>query len=374
VDRAPRRRSPKWLKAALLLAVCVAASPQFPASAGDPDLKAMIKARQRFFGKSNVDALTGAVRKDRVIMSWFSVASYAASFNGHVVLVDAWVARGSHSGYVPTDPQEVAALDPEYIFVGHGDFDHVADAAEIVGISGAKVVGTRAHCDSIEEQLGEKIGCVAVFPADPPGGLQKDLSKLIPGVGITAVSHIHSSVEQPEQDDGGRLPCIPIWNAQDTAEHPPTPEDFQHLIEHLPDPRGGNILYQFRVGELAIVWHDTTGKLKEDAPEVIDRLKALPPTDIHFGAILAFGQVTNCFRDLRMYLDALQPDVFTPTHHDNFTWAIGANAEDLEPFVRAEIESIPEETRPKLFYTYDPDAYINPGLYTFNPKDKRWRD
>jgi L-ascorbate metabolism protein UlaG (beta-lactamase superfamily) len=360
--------------AALLLVASVAALPGSPATAGNADLKNMIQARQRFFGKSNVDPRTGAVRKDRVIMSWFSVASYAASFNGHVVLVDAWVARGSHSGYVPTDPEEVAALDPEYIFVGHGDFDHVADAAEIVGISGAKVVGTQAHCDSIEEQLGEKIGCVEVFPADPPGGLQKDLSNLIPGVGITAVSHIHSAVEQPEQDDGGRLPCIPIWNPQDTAEHPPSPEDMQHLFEHLPDPRGGNILYQFRVGELAIVWHDTTGKLKEDAPDVIDRLEALPPTDIHFGAILAFGQVTNCFRDLRMYLDALQPDVFTPTHHDNFTWAIGANAEDLEPFVRAEIESIPEETRPKLFYTYDPDAYIDPALYTFNPKDKRWRD
>jgi len=364
----------KRLMAALLVVMCAAALAQVPASAGDADTKRMIKARQRFFGKTNVDPRTGAVRKDRVIMSWFSVASYAASFNGHVVLVDAWVARGSHSGYVPTDPQEVAALDPEYIFVGHGDFDHVADAAEIVGISGAKVVGTQAHCDSISEQLGKKVGCVAVFPGDPPAGLQKELKNLIPGVGITAVSHIHSSVEQPEQGDGGRLPCIPIWNAQDTAEHPPTQEDFQHLIEHLPDPRGGNILYQFRVGELAIAWHDTTGKLKEDAPEVIDRLKALPPTDIHFGAILAFGQVTNCFRDLGMYLEALQPDLFTPTHHDNFTWAIGANAEDLEPYVREEIERIPEETRPELFYTYDPDAYIKPGLFTFNPKDKRWRD
>ena len=360
--------------AALLLVASVAALPAPAATAQNKDLKTMIQARQRFFGKSNVDPRTGAVRKDRVIMSWFSVASYAASFNGHVVLTDAWVARGSHSGYVPTSPEEVAALKPEYIFVGHGDFDHVADAAEIVGLSGATIVGTQAHCDSIEEQLGEPIDCVAVFPGDPPPGLQKDLGDLIPGVDVTAISHIHSGFEQPEQQDGGRLPCVPIWNAQDTAEHPPTPEDFQHLIEHLPDPRGGNILYQFRVGELSIAWHDTTGKLKEDAPEVIERLEALPPTDIHFGAILAFGQVTNCFRDLRMYIDALQPDVFTPNHHDNFTWAIGANAEDLEPYVRAEIESIPKKTRPELFYTYDPDAYIKPSLYTFNPKDPRWRD
>ena len=364
----------KRLAATLVLLMGVAVVPPLPASAGDPDLEQMVAARQRFFGKANVDARTGAVRKDRVIMSWFSVASYAASFNGHVVLVDAWVARGSHSGYVPTTPKEVAALDPEYIFVGHGDFDHVADAAEIVEMSGAKIVGTQAHCDSISEQLGEKVDCVAVFAADGPPGFSKELPNLIPGVGITAVSHIHSAFQGPEQDDGGRLPCPPLWNAGDTAEHPPTPEDFQHLVEHLPDPRGGNILYQFRIGELAIAWHDTTGKLKEDAPKVIDRLKALPPTDIHFGAILAFGQVTNCLRDLGMYLDALRPDVFTPNHHDNFTWFIGANAKDLEPYVREEIDRIPEETRPELFYTYDPEAYLDPSLFTFNPKDKLWRD
>src|SRR5688572_10037868 len=86
-----------------------------------------VEARQRFFGKANVDPKTGAVRSDRVILSWFSVSSYAASFNGHVVFLDAWISKGSHSGYVPTTREELIALDPEYIFVGHGDFDHAGD-------------------------------------------------------------------------------------------------------------------------------------------------------------------------------------------------------------------------------------------------------
>lgn len=362
------------LTAVLLALASVAVMSSLPAaSAANSDLEGMIQARQRFFGKSNVDPRTGEVRRDRVIMSWFGVASYAASFNGHVVLVDAWVPRGSHSGYVPTDPREVAAIEPEYIFVGHGDFDHVADAAEIVGLSGAKVVGTRLHCDSIEEQLGRPIGCVAVFPGDTPG-FSKELRRLIPGVGITAISHIHSSVESLEFADGGRLPCPPIWNAGDTAEHPPTPEDFVHLVNHLPDPRGGNILYQFRIGELAITWHDTVGKIAEDAPEVVERLEELGPTDVHFGAILAFGQATNCLRSLGTYIRAIAPDLFTPTHHDNFTYLIGANARDLEPFVREEIDRLPAKARPELFYTYDPDDYIKPRLFTFNPKDERWRD
>src|SRR5688500_1534823 len=64
-----------------------------------------VAARKRFFGASNVDA-SGRVRDDRVILSWFSVSSFAASFNGHVVLLDAWIARGSYSDYVPTTTEE----------------------------------------------------------------------------------------------------------------------------------------------------------------------------------------------------------------------------------------------------------------------------
>lgn len=343
-----------------------------PAAARAPD-RAMIEARQKFFGRTNVDARTGAVRADRVILSWFGVANYAAAFNGHVVLLDAWVPRGSHSGYVPTDPAELAALQPELIFLGHGDFDHAADAAEIASISGAPIVGTPEHCDSVRRQAGtNEIRCIEAAARAAPPGVSQELS-VLPGVEITAVTHVHSSFESPEYQDGGRLPCIPIWNAQDTVDNPPTPEDMAHLMTHLPDPRGGNILYQFRVGNFALTWHDTTGKIQEDAPQVIDVLETLPATDVHFGPILAFGQVTNCFRSLHAYIEALDPRVFAAAHHDNFTYFIGANAADLEPYVREELERFPATERPELIYTYDPADYLNPVPYTFEVSARRWR-
>lgn len=342
-------------------------------SEAKPTLKETVAARQRFFGKQNVNPQTGAVRSDRVIMSWFSVANYAAAFNGHVVLVDAWVARGSHSGYVPTSPEELAALRPEYIFIGHGDFDHAADAAEVAVLSGATVVGTPEHCTSIRNQAGtDDIRCVATGPEGATPGHLSEL-RLIPGVEITAVVHLHSSVERPEYQDGGRLPCIPVWPAEDTVEHPPTPDAMLHLLRHLPDSRAGNVLYQFRIDNFALTWHDTTGKIKEDAPLVIDALRSLPPTDVHFGAILAFGQVTNCFRSLGAYIEALSPQVFAATHHDNFTFFLGANAEDLEPYVREELARIPKAQRPRLLYTYDPDDYLNPAPFTFDPRAKIWK-
>lgn len=306
-----------------------------------------------------------------MILSWFSVASYAASFNGHVVLLDAWIARGSHSGYVPTSPEEVAALDPEYIFIGHGDFDHAADAAQIAELSGATVIGSPEHCDSIRGQASGDIRCKGIVPPNAPPGFTRAGLDLIPGVDISAVVHIHSSIEQPEFDPT-YLPCPPLWNPGDTVENPPSPEDFEHLMRHLPDARGGNLLYQFRLGDFSLVHHDTVGKI-DDNPLVPKALRALPQTDVHFGAVLAFGQVTNCLRSLGLYLRELRPQVYAATHHDNFTWFIGANARDLEPYVRDEIQRVPAKIRPELIYTYDPDDYLNPEPFTFVPTQRRWR-
>ena len=65
---------------------------------------AMIKARQKFFGIENVDANTGAVKKDKVIASWATNTTYVASLLGRVVLLDSYISRPE----LPTTPSEVA--------------------------------------------------------------------------------------------------------------------------------------------------------------------------------------------------------------------------------------------------------------------------
>lgn len=360
--------------AVLLVALLTAASLGAPAAGRgkeQPVTNAVAKTRAKFFGKENVDPVTGDVRRDKVIFSWFSVSSFAVAINGHVSLLDAWVARGSHSNYVPTEPREVSLLEPEYIFIGHGDFDHAADAALIAQLSKAPIVGTPEHCDSIQRHTDAKLKCIKAAPRSATPGIQTELNDLIPGVKISAIVHIHSSVESPEWQEG-YLPCPPVWNALDTVEYPPTPEDFEHLIRHLPDARGSNILYQFRFKDFSFAHHDTTGKIDKDAPPALEAIERLPETDVQFGSVLAFGQVTNCLRSLGTYMRALKPKVYAAMHHDNFTYFIGANAKDLEPFVRDEVNRIPKRTRPELLYSYDPDDYLNSKLWTFDPSDKRW--
>src|SRR5215212_1350244 len=71
-----------------------AGAPTGAASAGDRAPRrlpaATVAARERFFGAAAVDR-AGRVRRDRVILSWFGVSSLAASFRGHVVLLDTFV-------------------------------------------------------------------------------------------------------------------------------------------------------------------------------------------------------------------------------------------------------------------------------------------
>ena len=359
------------VRGVLTVAVVVALSTVTLSARGAIDLT--VELRQRYFGHENVDPDTGAVRPDRVILSWFGVTNFAAAIAGHVVLLDAWVPRGEYSGYVPSSPGELAALQPEAIFLGHGHFDHGADAAEIVERSGATVVGTPQHCAQVRSQvgLGVEVTCVEAADTDDEPGAVRELDTL-DGVGITAVLHVHSAAENPDAEDP-HTPTAPPPDADAVAFHLPAPQDTIHLLSHLADAEGGTVLYQFRVGDFALTWHDSSGPLKERAPHVFDVLSALPaPTDVQVGAIMGFNQITNGLRDPRMYVEALAPKVFVPSHHDNWAPGITTRAENYEPFVQEELDAVPPDKRPILRFIGDPQDYVRPEVLTFDLSSPFW--
>lgn len=347
------------------------------ALAAMPRAGATVALRQRFFGHENVDAVTGAVRADRVILSWFGVTNFAAAIAGHVVLLDAWVPRGEYSGYVPTSPAELAALDPEYIFMGHGHFDHNADAAEIAVASGATVVGTSEHCAQARRQAAPApVGCLTPFASNAPVGSVATLEGFWPGVGITIVRHLHSAGEAPDPNDTGgpHGPAAPPPDANAVIFHLPAPQDTVHLASHLADAEAGTLLYQFRIGAFALTWHDSSGPLKERAPAVLGTIGALPaPTDVQLGAIMGFNQITNGLRDPRHYIEALRPKIFVPTHHDNWAPGVSTRAENYRPIVEEELRRIPAEQRPILRFIGDPQDYVRPEVLTFDIGAPFWQ-
>ena len=361
----PRARA----RASILLALIAIAAVVVVARPAD----ATVALRQRFFGHENVDASTGAVRADRVILSWFGVTNFAAAIGGNVVLLDAWVPRGEYSGYVPTSPGELAALEPSHILLGHGHFDHAADAAEIAALSGAIVVGTAQHCAQVVEQNAAAL-CQPVMGPEAARGSIVEVADLLPGVGITVLKHLHSAAEEPDTSDP-HTPSAPPPDAGATVFHLPAPQDTMHLATHLGDAEGDSLLWQFRVGAFSLTWHDSSGPLKENNPEILETLAdrlVFGATDVELGAIMGFNQITNGMRDPRMYTEAIAPKLFVPQHHDNWAPGLSTRGENYEAIVRAEYDKIPADRRPLIRWISDPQDYVRPSVLTFDPGAPYW--
>jgi L-ascorbate metabolism protein UlaG (beta-lactamase superfamily) len=327
---------------------------------------AMVAARQRFFGHANVDPTTGSVRRDRVILSWVGVASFAMAIRGQVVLLDAWVPRGRYSGYVPTSPDEIAQLRPKAIFIGHGHFDHATDATPLALATGARLVGTAEQCADLRTRTADRRPrCTAAVPSGAAPGTIAHL-RLLRGAGVrvTAVKHLHSAATPPD----GRFAPVTLAPTNTTTDYPPTPEDEATFQRHLTDPEGGSMLYRFRVGSFSLVWHDSSGPLADQAPAVLSALRRLRPVTVELGAIVGFGMFNNGFRDpLLYYARTLRPGLFVPTHHDDwFPPALSTHARNLESQFRTQFRQAFPNGGPGLRFLRDRKDYIRPSRLSFD--------
>jgi L-ascorbate metabolism protein UlaG (beta-lactamase superfamily) len=351
------------LAALILLLAAAPAAAQAQAQVA-PDT---VATRVKFFGAANVDPQTGAVRPDRAIFTWFGVTNFAVAMRGHVFLLDAWVPRGEHSGYVPTTPEELAKLKPEAIVFGHAHFDHAADAVPIAEASGAQLVGTAEHCAVLRERAAGRMPprCLAAIPAGAGFGTTRPVP-LFDDIEVVAVKHLHSGSKQPDGSDSGGY-HVPVLSSPSTTslEHPPTPQDVAHLAQHAPDAEGGSVLYRFKPGGTTFLWHDTSGPLVDEAPKTFDAFRALRPIDVEIGAIQGFNQITNGMRDPRLYVEAFAPRLFVPTHHENWLPGITTTGDYYEAPWREELQRMPAEQRPEVRFINDPRDYVNPPVLTF---------
>src|SRR5262245_35606994 len=181
------------------------------AAAADP---ALVKARQKVCGIENVDAKTGGVKKDKVIVSWASNTPYVVSVLGRVIITDSFVTRLEVTpGRVPFVIQDLVDLKPEAIFLGHGHSDHADNAAYIAKKTGATVYGAPEHCDQMVADVtrmfndpnavngGAKIipdavpvNCIPVVTrASTPAAEVTRITQLEPLACIISFKHMHSN-------------------------------------------------------------------------------------------------------------------------------------------------------------------------------------
>lgn len=340
-----------------------------------PQVKA---ARLRLLGPDAMDP-------EVVRIWWVGVSSFIVSMKGHLFLLDAWEIVGLHADYLPIGREDLVAIKPEALFIGHGHFDHAADAGYVAGQTGAVLVGGSTVCDTAR-QSAQKEGFSSTFPcvnlgteAAPRPGTTYALQMWEDVSPVQIIRHTHSAAEPADLLTGGSpLVFIPDVLTYPTYLNTDPSETARFLGAFQDDggsgePDGGTWAYQFKVGDFTLFWHDSTGIMKADNPDsqaIVNAIERLPDcTDVQLNAIVGFGMVTSAYRDALAYVRAVKPLLALPTHHDAWAPGVGGGAAAYEQSWREAIATL--DNPPALDYLKDPIDYMKPRLFRVN--DERWK-
>jgi hypothetical protein len=344
-----------------------------------PPVSAEVQAaRDRILGEDATDPA-------QVKLWWVGVSSFIASMNGHLFLFDAWEPVGVQKDYVPIGREELAAIQPEAIFIGHGHFDHAADAGYVAGTSGAALIAGAPTCATARARAAQfdatvPFPCLILGTRESPGpGTVREIRIWRDLPPVQVIQHVHSAVDPTDLLTGG-LPLVFVPDVLTYLQYLNTdPQEILRFAQTLGDdgllgqPEGGTWAYHLRVGDFSLLWHDSTGPIgddKDNGPEVQAILANLPGcVDVQVGAIVGFGMVTSGLRDSTDYVDAARPQVSIPSHHDAWAPVVGGGAAAYEIQWRNALGRL--EHPPELDYLRDPEDYLK--VRSFVIDDPRWK-
>jgi len=402
-----------------------------------------IAARARFFGEENVDVRSGEVRADRVIFSWVTNASLAVSIRGRIVLLDTYINRpelppaagAADLRRSPISIQELVALAPEAIFLGHGHGDHADNAAYIAKQLDIPIYSSPETCDVMQADVQRMFndpnlvnGGVRIIPnnlpvkcispisrASVPGAEVVNIHQLDPVACIVAFKHIHSGTVPTDTT----FPFVPVFPDSDPRElaanagvptfsPTPSPPLYPRLTSltpptsgtpvpgqmnltttgfgTIPGSPGGpiSIFYQFITGDannFTFVWHNTTGPLKEGAgsdpglPSPAIGAKLFAIMDSLPQTDVELGSIVS----LGVGTNGVRDPILYQQHIRPQVY-IPIHETDATPigsslrFKNAYLKAVVAANvpvQPEIRWMVDPDDFVRPMVY--DPKDDRWK-
>ena len=310
-----------------------------------------------------------------VTLHWTGVSSFVVTIGGHLLLFDAWEIVGAVEDYLPIGREELAALDPEAVLVGHGHFDHAGDLGYVAGLSGAVVVGSEEICGvavagAEREGVPTDFRCAVTGTAEtPPPGTAQSLQLFTDLPPVTVLQHVHSAARPP---GGGNEPdpFLPVMDLGPYLEHLMTdPAELARFLgQQAEQDQGGTWLYHLAVGDLTVLLGDSAGPVFEH-PAVREALTRFPGcVDVMANAILGFDQPVSGLADPVDYVDLVKPKVFVPTHADAWAPVISAGQAQYRDELTAELGEL--EHVPEVDLLLDPQDYLVQRAYDVD--DPRW--
>jgi L-ascorbate metabolism protein UlaG (beta-lactamase superfamily) len=254
------------------------------------------------------------IGQDVAVLRWLGTANYELSYRGQIVLFDAFYSRVPPARPLGVLPSEFTQADA--IFIGHGHWDHIADAPEVAQQTGAVVHGGPPSTEWLA-MMGVPESQLVTWM----GGETKEFD----GFTVQAIHGQHSGSRPPAV---GRLMSL-YGESIDELVRPQTAEEQEQLqalrSRGARGPRVGaegtiNYLITFDDG-FRIVFADTNGPITDEAKAVMANI---PRTDItivpYAGRFNAALQNQNSMP----YVHTYKPRVVLPSHHEDET-GVGAH-------------------------------------------------
>ena len=310
-----------------------------------------------------------------VTLHWVGVSSFVVTIGGHLLLFDAWEIIGAVEDYLPIGREELAALDPEAVLVGHGHFDHAGDLGYVAGASGATVVGSEEICGvaeagALREGVGTAFTCAITGTATtPPMGTAQRFRLFADLPPVTVLQHIHSAARPPGNGNDPD-PFLPVMDPEPYVEHfADNPDELERfLAQQQEQNQGGTWLYHLVDGDFTLLLGNSAGPIF-DQPAIVRALGAFPGcVDVMSNAILGFDQPVSGLADPVMYVDAVRPTLFLPSHADAWAPVISAGQAQYRDKLSAELAEL--DHPPAVDFLLDPQDYLKQRAYRVD--DPRW--
>jgi L-ascorbate metabolism protein UlaG (beta-lactamase superfamily) len=246
-----------------------------------------------------------------ISLRWLGCSSYELVHRGKVYLLDAWFDRGPRTRPIGFGQADVVRADT--IFIGHGHFDHIADAPPIAARTGATIVGA-----PLSTAYASSVGT----PASQLRSVTGRGGELLKFDGFTVEPILaHHAVFPTKTNSRGANVGQANGDLYEAALGPFTADEtsqfFAMLARGTGDPRvltEGTIAYLFTFDSgYRMVWLDSGGPITPQMTSVMNRVGRV---NLAIASYTVQGIPDTQIPVTMGLIELFQPDIYLPCHHD----------------------------------------------------------
>jgi L-ascorbate metabolism protein UlaG (beta-lactamase superfamily) len=235
---------------------------------------------------------------------WTGYSNFELAYGGEILLLDAYFDRGSM--FAPLGFKAADVKKANAILIGHGHFDHMADAASVAARTGAVVVGAPLTTAKLQTQ---NLDAKQIRTVTGKGGEALKFGKFevepILGRHGQPPANVTRAFNQALQSVA--TPLTPAQTAEEAAIRSRGTSDPRIVTE-------GTITYLITLDDgFRIMYRDSGGAITEFEKAAMQRIGRV---DIAIAAVAADFLPSLTVQQGLEYLRLYQPDVYIPAHYD----------------------------------------------------------